>query len=770
MRARLLTLGLVPSLCVMVGVVVLACVGAGVASAGARAAEPCPNEQIRAQEVYALRLPDCRAYEQVTPVDKDATNPTGATNEVQASLAGDRITYLAPAGIPGGVGSSNYPTFLASRSGGSSPNWSSQGLLPPSPSGFSDTILGWSEDLSTVVSKAVFAGEEQGLGVYTEDTPTGAYQLVAGPLTGAFYTSIDSAGFSADGSHMIFETTRQLLPQAAEGENNLYESYDGKLTLAGVLPASEGGGAPPEGSFAGPYNWVGGETESGGSREAYYTQNTISADGSRVFFTAGGTGQLYMRENGTSTVRISASQRTSPDPNGPRPAAFMAASPGGSEVYFTTCEKLTNDSTAVSNTEPSCTNTSQGQDLYAYDVATGALSDLTVDQTAGDPLGAAVQGVLGQGESSEGGSYVYFVANGVLAVGASPGNCHGVHFEGTCNLYMWHDGTVRLIAELNAGRSAHSTSNGLGSLAWYPRFSAEDQYEKMSRVTPDGKTLLFASNRQLTAYDSAGYSQFYRYDAVNGDLTCTTCSPRATASTGEPTLQSMGTTSEPITPTAFLTRNLSADGSQVFFESEEALLPQDTDGVKDVYEWEAEGAGSCQSSSESYSQASGGCLYLISTGRNAQPSYFADASASGEDVFFFTSQPLVGQDQDQLIDLYDARVNGGVAAQNASPPPPCEGEACRGTESSAPAFGAPSSTTLAGVGNLAPPPVLASAPSKVVPKSVMRAQKLAKALKVCKKKPKKRQGSCEAQAKKRYGKSSKARKSIRVRKSHKGAK
>jgi len=285
--------------------------------------------------------------------------------------------------------------------------------------------------------------------------------------------------------------------------------------------------------------------------------------------------------------------------------------------------------------------------------------------------------------------------------------------------------------------------------------------------------VLFASRARLASYNNAGQGELYLYDAASGGLACVSCNPSGAPAISEAHLAGNLLTTGIPGRNAFLTRNLSDDGSRVFFQTQEALLPQDKNGQIDVYEWEREGAGGaygCTRSSASFSESSGGCLYPISTGESASPSYFGDASASGNDVFFFTSQPLVGQDQDQLIDLYDARVNGGVAAQNASPPPPCEGEACRGTESSAPAFGAPSSTTLAGVGNLAPPPVLASAPSKVVPKSVMRAQKLAKALKVCKKKPKKRQGSCEAQAKKRYGKSSKARKSIRVRKSHKGAK
>ena len=113
-----------------------------------------------------------------------------------------------------------------------------------------------------------------------------------------------------------------------------------------------------------------------------------------------------------------------------------------------------------------------------------------------------------------------------------------------------------------------------------------------------------------------------------------------------------------------MTRNLSEDGSRVFFQTQEALVPQDKNGQTDVYEWEREGAGSCEHASASFSASNGGCLYLISTGESDKPSYFGDASANGSNVFFFTRQSLVGQDRDENYDIYDARIDGGIAAQN----------------------------------------------------------------------------------------------------------
>ncbi len=146
-----------------------------------------------------------------------------------------------------------------------------------------------------------------------------------------------------------------------------------------------------------------------------------------------------------------------------------------------------------------------------------------------------------------------------------------------------------------------------------------------------------------------------------------------------------------------VTRNLSSSGNQVFFESVDPLVGQDTNGVQDVYEWEADGAGSCQTAAQN-----GGCIYLISSGKSPDPSFFADASSDGDDVFFFTTQPLVGQDRDQLVDIYDARVDGGLASQDPTTTgPPCAGDECRSESATPPEIGTPTSAASNGEGNLA---------------------------------------------------------------------
>jgi hypothetical protein len=177
------------------------------------------------------------------------------------------------------------------------------------------------------------------------------------------------------------------------------------------------------------------------------------------------------------------------------------------------------------------------------------------------------------------------------------------------------------------------------------------------------------------------------------------CNPTGASPGGPPTLQKFQESLiKPRIPSSTLTRNLSSDGTKIFFITPDKLVATDTNGVDDVYEWEANGAGTCRSETEN-----GGCLHLISSGTSPQPSYFADASVSGSDAFFFTAQPLVGQDRDGLVDMYDARENGGIAAQNPPPEQICSGEqSCKPAAGSPPGSASPAAPS--GEGNVKPPP------------------------------------------------------------------
>jgi hypothetical protein len=340
-----------------------------------------------------------------------------------------------------------------------------------------------------------------------------------------------------------------------------------------------------------------------------------------------------------------------------------------------------------------------GSDLYRFEADSGKLEDLTVDPA--DESGAEVRGVLG---TSQDGSHVYFVAGSVLATGATPGNCS--NSGGECNLYLYRAGEpLAFIARLGGA---------LDSNDWLPASPLATQ-QKTSRVSPDGETLLFLSARQLDSYPNKGVTEVYRYHVGDG-VTCVSCNPTKAPPSGEAKLDS-------ITPSFLLpalslaatsSRNLSSDGNRAFFETTDALVPGDTNGdegcpskgterftfpvCRDVYEWEAPGTGSCESAAQN-----GGCLYLLSSGKSNEASFFGDASADGKQAFIFTYAKLVGQDQDRLADLYDASVDGGLQSQNEPSPQKCESpQACQPDRPPSPTARTPGSRSVSGPGNLKP--------------------------------------------------------------------
>jgi Tol biopolymer transport system component len=360
-----------------------------------------------------------------------------------------------------------------------------------------------------------------------------------------------------------------------------------------------------------------------------------------------------------------------------------------------------------------------GDDLYESNSSRPAghtLTDLAPDHT--DTDGIDVKGVLA---ASADGSFVYFAANGVPdGVTNSPnprgevaeaGNCQGILSQstsGSCNLYLAHDGGVGFIARLDSDGGSDS-SDALNWMATPKGIFSDSKVQKTARISADGQTLLFRSQRQLTDYENHGNSQYYLYRAADDSIRCVSCNPTG-AGTSSTDLGNMTTSTViPTPPAGTLSHNLSADGSRVFFETDTALVAEDTNGQSgcprtgsllqqfhtctDTYEWEAQGTGSCDAA---HAVAQGGCLYLISTGRGDEPQMLADASADGNEVFFFSRSRLVGQDADDQMDIYSARVDGGLPAQNAPPSPPlCEGEACKGAPSVAPQSHSPGTANFA---------------------------------------------------------------------------
>jgi hypothetical protein len=186
-------------------------------------------------------------------------------------------------------------------------------------------------------------------------------------------------------------------------------------------------------------------------------------------------------------------------------------------------------------------------------------------------------------------------------------------------------------------------------------------------------------------------------------------------------------------PTAmYLNRPLSDDGRYVFFDTAEALVAQDTNGERDVYEYDA----------------TTGQTYLISSGTCACESVFVDATPDGSDVFIDTHEKLVAADEGASADLYDARVNGGFAAQSTPAAAPCAGEECQPPGAASPQLLTPSSASFLGAEGQAS--AGQGSGGKATPRTSRR-QKLAKALRACARRPRHERAKCRALARRRYG-------------------
>src|SRR6185312_1420579 len=290
-----------------------------------------------------------------------------------------------------------------------------------------------------------------------------------------------------------------------------------------------------------------------------------------------------------------------------------------------------------------------------------------------------------------------------------------------------------------------------------------------ARVSSNGRYVTFMSDRSLTGYDSRDASsglpdeEVFLYDAAAGRLVCASCDPTgarpegvefgAKVTIGVPRLteesdwpsSSWVASQTPmwVASGAHEPRFLSNEG-RLFFDSSDALVPQDINHDQDVYEYEPAGVGSCSSAAATFAAASGGCIGLITSGIAPGESAFVDASQSGEDVFFL-AEKLVREDPDTALDVYDAHecTSAAPCVSTPAPSPACTtADACRAAPLPEPTvFGAPASATFSGAGNVA-----SSGAQAVRPKRLTRAQKLAAALRECHAKKHKRRIACQRRA------------------------
>jgi hypothetical protein len=581
----------------------------------------CANEAMR--QGYSMFLPECRAYEMVSPVDKNGGSIYREGNS-QAARDGESVVFLSTSSFAGAPGSMLLNTYVGKRGAGwatSSPDAPQYNgsTLAEIPTGAYSADLGKALETSRI---ALAPGAiEGGSNIYIRDTATGAYTTILAQPGGELYASISGgqhifAGASKDWSHVVLEIES---PVNGEGVNasfpsyNLFEWSNGSLRLISSLP----GGV---------------ETARGVSVNS--RGRAVSEDGRRVYFVDAETGVLYLHEEGRGTVAVSAQQRSGPGQGTLQPVGSVSVSADGNLAYFSSAEGLAEGTTGGIGAST----------LYRYDVTTSELTEITQSPVEG----VGISHILAV--SGDGGA-VYFTSNGGLEGGAPTPPF------GDANIYAWTEaGGFRLIGttEVEALESAGPQEGHL---------------------SPDGKHLVFDAYSLLTgnavrsAHCPSGPTgnpeercgEVYEYDLASDHLSCVSCNGRPSLGLSRigGSYRSLFSEYEP--------RAVLDDGT-VFFETPDALSPRDSNGKTDVYEWR------------------NGTAQLISSGSSDAESIFADSAAEGRDVFFKTSQSLVGQDTDVRYDLYDARIGGGFASQRATPTAACEGEACRGASPAPPEF------------------------------------------------------------------------------------
>ena len=694
----------------------------GMAPAALASEEGCPNEAIRAGQ-NATGLSECRAWELVTPAAKDNIEPrVFAGDEVQsnsgfmASIGGERMAWVAEEVAPPAkevTGPETVGTeYLATRG---PDGWSSEDVIPKQSvengllCNYTNTgVAGYTPDLSKMIladggaqdgkkvgavggqycghnEPSLVPGESEGFqNLFVRDDSLLSYQLVDRTPGGVAPENAWFDAGSADFSHVVFNENAPLTKDSpsrlflsSQGTpepkwNDLYEWSGGTVRLVSYLPDGTAvNGTLPWTTWTEGADPIGIGTPSDETSEhpsASQSTHTVSADGSRIFFQA--EGNLYVREDGTTTVQVDSSQGAGPGGGG----KFMAATPDGSKVFFT-------DEASAGLT--ASTMVGSGMNLYEYEVPVqdgeaGTLTDLTAGSDAR---------VLGLTTASNDGSYVYFVAEGALASGATAGKP---------NLYVVHGGEMTFIATLGGGDVCDWDVH-------CPGFDSASFFGLTARVSPNGRYLGFTSSESLTGYDNSPVEplacdrersngshescrEVYLYDAGANKLSCASCNPTGAPPIGNAFIR---TPTTPSISSAFtqtvLSRNVT-DSGQVFFDTPDALVPHDNNGVEDVYMYKE------------------GHARLISSGTQAGPSYFLDASENGSNVFFTTLSQLVRRDTDQSYDLYDARVDGGFPEQGYQSA--CGDEGCRGLASNPPVLSLPDSASLISSGNVTPVPVV----------------------------------------------------------------
>ena len=622
----------------------------------------CPNASLR-QQTGASYLPDCRAYELVSPpragniifflgggglAAPDAESPArfaftgifGAVSGTDPPNSDDTDTYVATRTDNGWV--TNYVGIRGDEAPSAQSAVGSINL---------EKLIDFTEREAFDVgvpqppSRLPYAWEYNGssLGRWPSDGPDIPN---AEDSEGAFQPSPNFTHLAFSSNNVAFN---------AEGiTTGLGSAYDyntvaGTTTL--ISKTASGGNIELE------------PTNSGGATEYLRfparvedpeTLNpSVSTDGSHILMSTFATpqarfgyftyptppaGRLYMRVNDAVTYEVSQGQDVH----------YVGMTADGSKVFFTSDDQLTSEDHDTST------------DIYMWSEATNSLTLLS-------------KGTEGSG-NSDGCNAQWTTQCGVVAVtGAVTGDSAIASKTGEIYFYSPE--------QLDGDKGVENGENLYVFREGEARFVATAGPLTRVQVSPDGSHAAFVTSSQLTAANTAGFQEMYSYVASTGKIVCVSCNPNGDPPTGD--------------VAASLDGLFMSDDGRTFFDSPDALVPQDTDKLPDIYEYVEGRPQLITSGTETEA--------TLTTPNQVRESGLEGVSADGANVYFATYDSLVSQDENgEFLKFYDARTDGGFPF--VPPPAPCAAaDECHGAGSSPPSSPTITSGSDFGLGGNAHP-------------------------------------------------------------------
>ena len=686
----------------------------------------CPNENVR-QQTQANYLPDCRAYELVSPADAGgtqlypggpntgyATNPsrlsfTGLWSTIPGS-GGDPINTLGDlyvatrtdtgwvtryvglpttqTGLSGGA-PMGLPGLIYTSIGSGPDRIQSMDLTDPSMSDF----LVW-DDGSNQVSNApyVFSADGSrldhwptnlgavppgfyppGAGASVPTAPGGEHALDCLPA-GSPNVCPGEVNASSDLSHFVFASEWNAFVPGGQltPPGSVYDNDTAAGTVAVVSKTSAGSDIPaePTDHALNPLRIP--AVSSDGSH--ILISSPCSVDFNESIPCLSTPSRLYMRVNDAVTYDVSQGHYVT----------YVGMTDSGSKVYFTSPEQLNGEDQDAS------------VDLYMWEQGTDAITLVSKGNNTGNAGEPGQSDACSAGFTTGCGVVTYSNISFCQLESGLGGNCRSdnsiasqsgdIYFfspeqlDGSRgipnkeNLYVFHDGRVQYVTTFTSG--PFCVGEG------FQQICSDTPIARM-QVSPDGSHMAFLTANPVTQYDNAGHLEMYLYDPSTRAVVCASCLP-----SGAPPSSDVGASQNGL----FMTN----DG-RVFFSTEDALVEGDTNNGYDVYEYVngrpqliTPGTGETQGTAH-------GLINIQST-----PG-LTGVSANGLDVFFSTYDTLVPQDHNGLfLKFYDARADGGFSAP--APPPPCNAaDECHGAGSVPPAgLQRGTGTALGSGGNASP--------------------------------------------------------------------